>query len=146
MTIPEASQLVLQSGAMAKNGELYVLDMGKPIKILELAENMVQLSGFRPYVDIDIIETGLREGEKLYEELLIQNEELIRTDNEMIFVERDTPLSAESIQRKLEILRQALETEDDDAVRNALHQVIPTFHTPEEVNADAVEAKEMAMA
>ncbi len=146
MTIPEASQLVLQSGAMAKNGELYVLDMGKPIKILELAENMVQLSGFRPYVDIDIIETGLREGEKLYEELLIQNEELIRTDNEMIFVERDTPLSAESIRRKLEILRQALETEDDDAVRNALHQVIPTFHTPEEVNADAVEAKEMAMA
>lgn len=145
MTIPEASQLVLQSGAMAKNGELYVLDMGKPIKILELAENMIQLSGFRPYEDIDIQETGLREGEKLYEELLIQNEELDRTNNEMIFVERDAPLPSELIQRKLEILRQALETEDDDAVRNALQQVVPTFHSPEQVNAEAIEAKEMAL-
>ena len=79
MTIPEASQLVLQSGAMAKNGELFVLDMGRPVKILDLAENMVRLSGYEPYRDIDIIETGLRPGEKLYEELLVKTEELGKT-------------------------------------------------------------------
>ena len=75
MTIPEASQLVMTSGAMAKNGELYVLDMGNPVKILDLAENMIRLSGLEPYVDIDIKEIGLRPGEKLYEELLRKNEE-----------------------------------------------------------------------
>ena len=145
MTIPEASQLVLQSGAMSKNGELYVLDMGKPIKILELAENMILLSGLRPYEDIDILETGLREGEKLYEELLIQNEELDRTDNELIFIERDEPQTPSAIQEKLAVLRQALDTGDDDTVREALHRAVPTFHTPEEVNAEAIQAREMAM-
>ncbi len=91
MTIPEASQLVLKSGAMAKNGELFVLDMGKPVRILELAENMIRLSGYEPYQDIQIVETGLRPGEKLYEELLIRTEELRRTDDSMIFIETDAP-------------------------------------------------------
>ena len=145
MTIPEASQLVLTSGAMAKNGELYVLDMGKPVKILELAENMIRLSGLEPYKDISIIETGLRPGEKLYEELLIKTEELDKTDNSMIFIERDEPLTGDIIQQKLEVLRQAVATGDDDAVRAALHQVVPTFRTPEEVNAQANRADEMKM-
>ena len=143
MTIPEASQLVLTSGAMAENGELYVLDMGKPVKILDLAENMIRLSGFEPYKDIDIIETGLRPGEKLYEELLIKTEELDKTDNSMIFVERDQPLTAAQLNEKLEILRAAVETEDNDICRNALKQVVPTYHAPEEVNAGAETAKEM---
>ena len=143
MTIPEASQLVLTSGAMADNGELYVLDMGKPVKILDLAENMIRLSGFEPYKDIDIIETGLRPGEKLYEELLIKTEELDKTDNSMIFVERDQPLTQEQLLEKLEILRKAVETEDNDICRDALKQVVPTYHAPEEVNADAAKAKEM---
>ena len=143
MTIPEASQLVLQSGAMAKNGELYVLDMGKPVKILELAENMIRLSGFEPYKDIDIIETGLRPGEKLYEELLIKTEELDKTGNRMIFVERDKPLTMDVIEEKLQVLRAAVALDSDDAVRAALHQVVPTFRTPEEVNALACEAEEM---
>ena len=138
MTIPEASQLVLQSGAMAKNGELYVLDMGKPVKILDLAENMIRLSGFEPYKDIDIIETGLRPGEKLYEELLIKSEELDKTENEMIFIERDKPLEMDEIDRKLDILREALSTQDDAAVRRALMEVVPTYHSPDEVNAAAV--------
>lgn len=90
MTIPEASQLVLQSGAMANNGELFVLDMGKPVKIWDLAENMIRLSGMS---DIEIVETGLRPGEKLYEELLIKTEELVKTDNDLIFIERDEPIS-----------------------------------------------------
>jgi len=146
MTIPEASQLVLQSGAMAKNGELYVLDMGKPVKILELAESMIRLSGFEPYRDINIVETGLRPGEKLYEELLIKTEELTKTDNRMIFIERDKPLSREEIDAKLEILREAVETQNDEKVRRAMKRVVDTYHAPEEVNSSAVEADEMQMA
>lgn len=134
MTIPEASQLVLQSGAMAKNGELFVLDMGKPIHILELAETMIRLGGFEPYRDIDIVETGLRPGEKLYEELLIRTEELDKTENSMIFIERDTPLSLEELNEKLEILRTALATDDDAVVKEALISVVPTYCTPEAVN------------
>lgn len=143
MTIPEASQLVLASGAMAKNGELYVLDMGQPVKILDLAENMIRLSGYQPYKDIDIIETGLRPGEKLYEELLIKTEDLDRTDNNMIFIERDHPLSEAEVLEKLDILHRAVETEDNEVVRKALQQVIPTYRTPDEVNATASKAVEM---
>ena len=146
MTIPEASQLVMTSGAMAKNGELYVLDMGKPVKILELAENMIRLSGLEPYKDINIVETGLRPGEKLSEELLIKSEELDKTDNNMIFVERDHPLSAEEIQQKLDILKAALETQSNRVVKKALMDVVPTYHNPEEVNEKAVQAEEMRIA
>ena len=145
MTIPEASQLVLESGAMAKNGELYVLDMGKPVKILELAENMIRLSGYEPYKDINIIETGLRPGEKLYEELLIKTEELDKTENRLIFVERDKPLSRGEIEKKLEILRSAVKTEDNEIVRCAMKQVVPTYHAPEEINCGAKDANEMRM-
>ena len=146
MTIPEASQLVMTSGAMARNGELYVLDMGKPVKILNLAENMVKLSGLEPYKDTQISETGLRPGEKLYEELLIKTEELDKTENDMIFVERDKPLTQEEIAEKLEILRKALETQSNRIVKSALMQVVPTYHTPEEVNEKAVDAEEIRMA
>ena len=146
MTIPEASQLVLQSGAMARNGELYVLDMGKPVKILDLAENMIRLSGLEPYRDIDIVETGLRPGEKLYEELLIKTEELDKTENSMIFIERDQPLSKEEIDEKLALLRRALDTWSNSAARKALMEAVPTYHSPEEVNAAALEAEEMQIA
>ena len=142
MTIPEASQLVLTSGAMAKSGELFVLDMGRPVKILDLAENMIRLSGLEPYKDIPIVETGLRPGEKLYEELLMKTETLTKTDNDRIFVERDEPLSTALIQEKLDVLETALKTEDDDAIRVAMKQVVPTYHSPEEVNGKAIaEAK-----
>lgn len=143
MTIPEASQLVLQSGAMAKTNELFVLDMGKPVKILELAENMIRLAGYEPYKDIDIQEIGLRPGEKLYEELLIRTEELDKTDNSLIFIERDVPVTADELKTKLESLRKAVETNNDDTVRETLHEAVPTYKTPEEVNAEAEKAKEM---
>lgn len=131
MTIPEASQLVLQSGAMANNGELFVLDMGQPVKILDLAENMIKLSGAH---DIEIIETGLRPGEKLYEELLIKSDILTKTDNDLIFIEKDTPLSKEVINEKLQVLKKAIENEDDNDAREALRSVVPTFRRPEEIN------------
>ena len=146
MTIPEAAQLVMTSGAMASNGELYVLDMGNPVKIIDLAENMVRLSGLKPYEDIDIVEIGLRPGEKLYEELLIKTEELDKTDNNMIFVERDKPLSWEKIEHKLEILKEAVGTQSNRVVKKALMQVVPTYHTPEEVNENAIAAEEMRVA
>ena len=140
MTIPEASQLVLASGAMAHNGELFVLDMGQPVRILDLAENMIRLSGVQ---GVEIVETGLRPGEKLYEELLVKTEELDKTDNSLIFVERDTPLSEKEINEKLEMLQRACETEDDDWVREVLRRVVPTFKKPEEVNVKAAESEEM---
>ena len=131
MTIPEASQLVLKSGAMAENGELFVLDMGEPVKILDLAENMIRLSGA---TGIEIVETGLRPGEKLYEELLVRTEELDKTDDNLIFIEKDTPVSKEEIDRKMSVLLNACDTGDDGKVKQALKEVIPTFKTPEEVN------------
>lgn len=140
MTIPEASQLVLASGAMAHNGELFVLDMGQPVRILDLAESMIRLSGVQ---GVEIVETGLRPGEKLYEELLVKTEELDKTDNRLIFVERDTPLSEMEINEKMEMLQRVCETEDDDLVRDVLRQVVPTFKKPEEVNVTAAESDEM---
>lgn len=140
MTIPEASQLVLESGTMAQNGELFVLDMGQPIKILDLAESMIRLSGVQ---GIEIVETGLRPGEKLYEELLVKTEELDKSENELIFIEKDTPLSQEEIDRRLQKLRDVCETGDDEQVRQALHEVVPTYKTPEEVNAKAERSEEM---
>ncbi len=140
MTIPEASQLVLQSGAMANNGELFVLDMGQPVKILDLAQSMISLSGVS---GIEIIETGLRPGEKLYEELLVKTEELDKTENSLIFIERDTPCSKSVIDEKLEILKKACESGDDDIARTALKRAVPTYRSPEEVNASADQAEEM---
>ena len=135
MTIPEASQLVLQSGAIANNGELFVLDMGQPVKILDLAENMIRLSGVQ---GVKIIETGLRPGEKLYEELLVNTEELDKTDNSLIFIERDKALSKEEIYKKIQTLRDACDTGNDLIAKEALRSVVTTFRSPEEVNKNIV--------
>lgn len=134
MTIPEAAQLVLQAGAMARQNELYVLDMGQPVKILDLAENMIRLSGYIPYRDIDVVETGLRPGEKLYEELLINSRDIEKTEHNLIFVERQPSITEEELEHKLALLDRALQDNDPAAVRLALHQVVPTFREPEEVN------------
>lgn len=133
MTIPEASQLVLQSGAIANNGELFVLDMGQPVKIMDLAENMIRLSGVQ---GIEIVETGLRPGEKLYEELLVKTEELDKTNNSMIFIERDTACSKAEIDKKLQVLKAACDTGDNMIAKEALRSVVPTFKKPEEVNKE----------
>lgn len=136
MTIPEAAQLVLQAGAMARQNELYVLDMGRPVKILDLAENLIRLSGYKPYRDIDIVETGLRPGEKLYEELLIASRDIEKTENDQIFVERQPAVTPEELEGKLAVLAAALEKNDPTVIRDALHRVVPTFHEPEELNRE----------
>ncbi len=150
MTIPEASQLVMQAGAMAKKGELFVLDMGKPVRIYDLARNMIRLSGFEPEVDIKIEEIGLRPGEKLYEELLMKTETLDKTDNNMIFIERDAPYTRAEVEERLAILSDAVEssanTLGSSIIKAAVAKVVPTFRTPEEINRRADTADEMKQA
>ena len=150
MTIPEASQLVMAAGAMAKKGELFVLDMGKPIKIYDLAINMIKLSGLEPGVDIEVKEIGLRPGEKLYEELLIKSETLDKTENDMIFIEKDTPLSRADVEDKLTILRNALDeykqNPDNLIIKNAVKQTVPRFKEPEEINRNSENSAEMRTA
>ena len=146
MTIQEASQLVIQAGAMAKRGELFVLDMGKPVKIYDLAESMIKLSGLTPGKDIPIMEVGLRPGEKLYEELLIRSEEMDKTDSHMIFIERDTPLPRRDVEQKVEALRRAAIAWDAGAgkpARQTLKEMVPTFCEPEDLNRRAETAREM---
>lgn len=143
MTIPEAVQLVLQAATMAEQSEVFVLDMGEPVKILELAENMIRLSGHQPYKDIDIIETGLRSGEKLYEELLLASEDLISTPNKKIFIERQHRISQLELQQMIKRIGEALGSESPSRLRAVLHEVVPTFKEADEVN-QSFEAAESA--
>lgn len=145
MTIQEASQLVIQAGAMAKRGELFVLDMGKPVRIYDLAENMIRLSGLEPNVDIRIEEIGLRPGEKLYEELLIKTEHQEKTENNLIFIEHDTALSREEVARRIRILADASQQGNADEVRAAFSHVVPTYCDSGLVNSKADQASEMQM-
>ena len=147
MTIPEASQLVMQAGAMANAGELFVLHMGAPVHIRSLAENLVYMSGYVPYKSMQIIETGLRPGEKLYEELLTDRETCRKTANDLIYIETEQPPTRAEVDGELDILRQAVEASADEVesplIREALKQVVPTFKEPDEVNRDAENAAEM---
>ena len=150
MTIPEASGLVMQAGAMARGGDLFVLDMGKPIKILDLAENMIRLSGKTPYVDIDIVETGLRPGEKLYEELLIKTESLTKTENDLIFIERDTPHTRQDMEDIMDKLRLVVKSTESEVaspdIKAVMKSVVLTFRDPEEINKEAENCDEMKQA
>ena len=108
MTIPEATQLVLQAGYYADEGDIFVLDMGKPVKIIDLAENLIKLSGYEPYTEIDIVETGLRPGEKMYEELFLDGEEHVRTKNDLIFRSQNQPPTKEQVDKSLVKLNKAI--------------------------------------
>lgn len=134
MTIPEASQLVLHSAVIAKNGELMVLDMGQPVKIYDLAVSIIKMSGYEPDKDIKIIETGLRPGEKLYEELLVKDERLTKTENKKIFIEKDEPLSLEELNEKLDILSKAMALKSNHITKAALKEVVPTYVNGDKVN------------
>ena len=138
MTIPEAVQLVLEAGSLAGSGEVFVLDMGKPVRILELAENLIRLSGFTPYEDIQIQEIGLRPGEKLYEELLTDSANLSRTENDRIFVETRPQVDREDLEQWLERLAALLDRGSRADIFRELHRMVPTFCDPDEVNEAAI--------
>ena len=127
MTIPEAAQLVLQAGAMARQNELYVLDMGHAVKIWDLAENLIRLSGATPGVDIKIVETGLRPGEKLYEEMLMEEEGLQSTANKMIHIGRPIEMDEEKFMEELEELKDYVVKEPED-IREWVKRIVPTYH------------------
>ena len=127
MLIPEAVSLVLQAGAMGEGGELFVLDMGAPVKISEMAETLIRLHGYEPHKDIQIKYTGIRPGEKLYEELLLGNGPLRATADRKILIERQNPVSVREIERSLHLLRRAAETGSSGEVRRALMQAVPEY-------------------
>ena len=127
MTIPEAVSLVLQAGASAKGGEIFVLDMGKPVKILTLAENLIRLSGYRPYVDIEIKFTGLRKGEKLYEELLMSEEGLQNTENELIHIGQPIDIDEEVFIDTLNKMQDVMYDDNAD-VRELVKLIVPTYN------------------
>ncbi|HZJ87389.1 MAG TPA: polysaccharide biosynthesis protein, partial [Erysipelothrix sp.] len=127
MTIPEAVSLVLQAGTYAKGGEIFVLDMGEPVKILTLAENLITLSGFEPYKDIDIEFSGLRPGEKLFEELTMAEEGTHKTENDLIFVAEPIHHSIDEIEKSLEKLEQVMEMTKEESI-DLLKEVVPTYN------------------
>ncbi len=127
MTIPEAVSLVLQAGAFAKGGEIFILDMGKPVKILDLAENLIRLSGYEPYVDINIVFTGLRPGEKKFEELLMDEEGLATTSNQRIFIGKPIEFNEKEFEDKLEHLRSIM-MDDKADIKAAVKDIVPTFN------------------
>lgn len=128
MTIPEAVQLVIQAGSMAQGGEIFVLDMGKPVKIMDLARNLIRLSGFEPNEDIDIEITGLRPGEKLYEELLMNEEGLKATKHNKIFVAKPLHTDYELLKRELEHLSTTIyKTADHQEIKEYVKVLVPTY-------------------
>ena len=126
MTIPEAVSLVLQAGALAKGGEIFVLDMGEPVKILDLAVNLIKLSGYKPYDEIPIEFTGLRPGEKLYEELLMSEEGLQETENKLIHIGKPIDFDEEWFRKKLDEIYE-LANEDYIDIRDKIQEIVPTY-------------------
>jgi FlaA1/EpsC-like NDP-sugar epimerase len=126
MTIPEAVQLVIQAGALAKGGEVFILDMGKPVKILTLAEDLIRLSGFEPHEDIKIEFTGIRPGEKLYEELLTNEEGLTSTQHGRIFIGNPIEVKRTELEFEIKKLEKAV-SEDQTIIRKILKLIVPTY-------------------
>jgi FlaA1/EpsC-like NDP-sugar epimerase len=140
MTIPEASQLVLQSGAYAMGGEIFVLDMGEPVRIYDLALDLIRLSGFKPNEDIDIEIIGLRPGEKLYEELLM-DDSLGTTDNKKIFVDKPETLEHRLLVKFLYNFKDIIKKHDPQLLREAIKGLVPTYQLNETVNRDFIESR-----
>ena len=134
MTIPEAVGLVIQAGAMAKGGEIFILDMGEPVKIVDLANNLIKLSGFEPGEDMKIEFTGLRPGEKLYEELLMSEEGLTSTENKKIFIGKPVDFDTNKVKQHLEVLSKIIENENVELIDSVMREFVTTYIRPEDAN------------
>ena len=128
MTIPEAVQLVLEATCIAKGGEIFILDMGQPVRILDVAEQMIRLSGLEPYKDIDIKIVGLRPGEKLYEELRLSEEGTLKTENSKIFIATIQSPSDAEMEKNIQLLRSVLQENNEEHLMRAIQKAVPTFH------------------
>ena len=134
MTIPEAVSLVMEAAAIAHGGEIFVLDMGQPVKIVTLAENLIRMYGKEPYDDVPIEFVGLRPGEKIKEELLMNEEGLQKTNNKLIFIGKQIEIDESTFPIELNRLCNAAKENDEGIAVEALHKMVPTFTTPEEFN------------
>jgi FlaA1/EpsC-like NDP-sugar epimerase len=138
MTIPEAVSLVLEAASFAHGGEIFVLDMGEPVKIVTLAENLIRMYGKVPYEDVEIKFTGLRPGEKIKEELLMNEEGLEKTRNKLIFIGKQLKIDGDKFIKDLWKLKNAANQNDDEVAVEALHEIVPTFVSPEQYNKSAM--------
>ena len=134
MTIPEAVQLVIQAGAMATGGEIFILDMGEPVKILDLAKDLIRLSGYEPYVDIPIEITGLRPGEKLFEELLLDEEGISATKHDKIFIGKPTFTDYKLLLKSLDEAQRLIKNGTDEELKEYIRTIVPNYVDNEEVN------------
>jgi len=125
MTIPEAAQLVLQASAIGRGGEVFILQMGEPVRIMDLAETLITLSGFKPHEDIKIVEIGMRPGEKLFEELKFETEETVATSHPKIFINKLARLDPETVRLALKRLSELVREKDEEGLRNYLHELLP---------------------
>lgn len=128
MLIPEACQLILQAGAMGRGGEIFILEMGKPVKIDDMARDLIRFSGFEPGVDIEITYTGLRPGEKLYEELMTDSEDVVPTGHEKIMVLNSRQMDMSVLDNTLDALKESVKDRDPGKIRHLLQQIVPEYH------------------
>lgn len=142
MTIPEAVSLVLEAASIAQGGEIFVLDMGMPVKIVTLAENLIRMYGKVPYKDVPIKFTGLRPGEKIKEELLMNEEGLKKTKNKLIFIGKQIDIDTSKFVNELWKLKNAAAENDEAIAIRALHEIVPTFTTPEKFNSTILKQSE----
>ncbi len=138
MTIPEAAQLILQAGAMGEGGEIFILDMGSPVKILDLARDLIRLSGFEPEEDIPIRFIGLRPGEKLYEELITEGEGIFPTGHEKISVLRKTPCDLNWLKTKIDELTVLAEKQDALGIKRKFKEILPEYEPYNSVGTDVL--------
>jgi FlaA1/EpsC-like NDP-sugar epimerase len=145
MTIPEAAQLVLQASVLGKGGEVFILHMGEPVKILDLAETLITLSGLKPYEDIEIVETGMRSGEKLYEELSFESEETIPTSHRKIFINRLSTPEPETVRIALKVFARLVDDRDEDELRRFLSDLLPEAQLTAPVTSNKRKRRRLAL-
>jgi len=145
MTIPEAAQLVLQASVIGKGGEVFILHMGEPVRIMDLAETLITLSGFKPHEDIQIVETGMRPGEKLYEELSFETEETVPTSHPKIFINKLAQAEPETVQTALRVLTRLVRERNEDELRRFLNGLLPEAHLTSPLSTNHRERKRLVL-